>query len=159
MGTLNKMAQALNPNLLNRVGLEWDIEKISITNFGDTAANILIEVVLLLGKSTTTPDPNLPTELDIKVFDKFGSKAVLKLTFGQLGYILALASNDPATGLDPQSVALFNSNSVGYWFQSVSQIKSLFALLKLARPYIPENTNSFTVILPDEITDITVKQL
>ena len=153
------MANQLNANLLNRVGLEWDIEKISISNFGDTAANILIEVVLLLGKSTATPDPNLPPELDIKIFDKFGSKAVLKLTFGQLGYILALASNDPATGLDPQAVALFNSNSIGYWLQGVEQIKFLFQLLKLARPYIPANSDTFTVILPDEITDITIKQL
>ena len=153
------MAESLNSNLINRVGLEWDVHKISITNFGDTAANILIEVVLLLGKSTNTPDPNLPPELDIKVFDKFGTKAVLKITFGELGHILALAANDPATGLDPQALALFNSNSIGYWLQGVEQIKFLFQLLKLARPYIPINSDTFTVILPDEITDITIKSL
>lgn len=119
------------------IATHWDVGTIALGNNGQGASNAVIKLSALFGKPTTTPDPDLPVELGVFLFESFAQKEILSITFGALR--IALIQAVMAGKVDQARAELFFNNSVGHFLQGIAIAKECLDLCELAKAELTGN--------------------
>lgn len=107
-----------------------DIQSIQIYNHGTGAMNAEFRVNTMFGVVKEELDPALPSELDVHLFESYGSPHnVLQARFGQ--FIAALqdaVDSNSYPALTQERVDTFKSNAVNYFLSGIPLSKEALDL-------------------------------